>query len=243
MIGPYFSVYEIIEQSLQLLGAAAYGEGLDPYMQKTALTQMNTLLQKWSTNYMNYTVFDQFVQTSANKQFISMGSAVNGEFSQSAIGDISARPASVEQVDIIMGTLTFPVTIKSYQEYTKLPIKNVTSIPTNAYFQEGMPFSYLWFYPMVPQGYSVRVVGKAYLPQYQSTSQAVILPPEYNEALIFNLALVLAPIFGQDAPIGLITNASSALSHIKTRNVLANIPRLNNDFRQNGSKNFWAGTV
>lgn len=241
MIGPYFSVFEIIQQSLQLIGAVSFGESIEAAVSQSSLLQMNSLLRKWSNSYMNYVPYDQTYTTSANTPVISMGSAVNGEFPGPSYGELTARPASIEQVDIIMGSLTFPVPIKAYSEYTRLPIKNVVSIPQACYYREGMPFNELWFFPIIPSSYSVRVVGKAYLPQYINISQAVVMPPEYVEALIYNLALHLAPMFGQNPADGLVMMANSAMKHIKQRNVINNIPRSINDFGSGGNRNFWAG--
>jgi len=242
MNGPYFSVFEIIQQSLQLIGAVSFGESIEAAVSQSSLLQLNSLLRKWSNSYMNYTTYDQIYVTSANKPFISMGSAINGEFATSSLGDISARPATIDQVDIIMGTLTFPVDIKTYSEYTRIALKNIVSIPKFCYYKEGMPFNELWFFPIIPSSYSVRVVGKSYLPQYTNISESVIMPPEYVEALIYNLALHLAPMFGQNPSEGLIMMANSGMKHIKHKNVITNIPRMMNDFSGSGSRNFWAGS-
>ena len=241
MVGPYFTVFEVLQQALQLIGAVSFGESIEPAVTQSALLQLNAMLRKWSNSYVNYTTYDKTITLSANQSVITMGSAVNGEFATSAIGDISERPASIEQVDIIMGTLTFPVKIKSYAEYTKLPIKNVVTIPNTAYYKESMPFDELWFFPMVPSGYSVKVIGKSYLPQYSSISDLVVMPPEYVDALISNLALKIIPMFGQNPSEGLIIMANSALKHIKYKNVANTIPRSINDFGSGSGHNFWGG--
>jgi hypothetical protein len=242
MIGnKYYSVFEIIQQALLNVGAVSFGESIEAAVSQAALMQMNNILRKWSNSYMNFKSYDQIVYPTNPTSVIYMGMAVDGEFPTPTVGDIDERPASIDQVDIIMGTLTFPVAIKTYSEYTKIPLKNVVSIPSACYFREGMPFDELWFYPAIPASYGVRVVGKAYLPQYTNISQAVVLPPEYVEALIYTLATHLAPIFGQNAPEGLIMLMNSALKHIKQRNSLNNIQRLKNDFNSMGSRNFWSG--
>lgn len=242
MVGPYFTVFEILQQALQTIGAVSFGESLEPEVTQSSMLHLNSLLRKWSNNYMNYLTYDQIYTTSANKAVVTMGSAANGEFPAPSYGDILERPASIDQVDVIMGTLTFPVPIKSYSEYTKLPIKNVISIPQACYYREGMPFNELWFFPVIPSSYAVRVVGKAYLPQYTNISELVVMPPEYIEALIYSLAQKLAPMFGQNASDGLYRMSNSAMKHIKQRNAINNIPRLSNDFGFGGSRNFWAGT-
>lgn len=241
MNGPYFTVFEVIQQALQLIGAVSFGESIEAPVSQSSLMQLNSMLRKWSNNYVNYKAYDYTFTTSANTPVITMGSANNGEFPGPAYGDILERPASIEQVDVIMGTLTFPVRIKSYPEYTRLPIKNVVSIPATAYFKEGMPFDELWFFPQVPSGYSIRIVGKSYLPQYTNISNSIVLPPEYVEAIIYNLALHLAPMFGQNPATGIIQMANSALKHIKQRNVINNMPRSINDFGAGAASNFWAG--
>jgi hypothetical protein len=239
--GKYYTVNDVLTQALQSVGAVSFGEAIEPAVYQSSLLQLNSLLSKWSNNYMNYNTFDNTIMVKTNTAVINMGLAINGELPVPTSGDILERPATIDQVDIIMGTLTFQVPIKSYSEYTNLPIKNVVSIPQACYFIEGMPFNQLWFFPMVPAGYSIRVVGKSYFDFYQSIADLVVLPPEYIEALIYNLALHLSPMFGQNPSEGLITMANSAMKHIKQRNVINNIPRLKNDFSNAGSFNFWAG--
>lgn len=242
MIGnKYYSVFEIIQQALLNVGAISFGESVEAAVSQTALMQMNNILRKWSNSYMNYKSYDRTVYPINQTAVITMGMAVNGEYPSPTSGDIDERPASIDQVDILMGQLTFPVAIKTYSEYTKIPLKNVTSIPSACYFREGMPFDELWFYPQIPASYGVRIVGKAYLPQFTNIAQAVIMPPEYVEALIYTLASHLAPVFGQNAPEGIIMMMNSALKHIKQRNTLNAIPRLTNDFSSNNARNFWSG--
>jgi hypothetical protein len=238
----YFTVSDIIVQALQNIGAISFGEGVEPAVNQSCILQLNALLRQYSNNYMNYKIYDGYVTVSANTPKIQLGTAINGNELIYPIANISARPASISQVDIIMGTLTFSIPIKSYEEYTRLPIKNVTSIPQSCYYQIGMPFDYLWFYPQVPVGYSVRVVGKDQFPTYTNPADMIIMPPEYVEVLIYDLAIHLAPMFGQNPSEGLIIMANSAKKHIKQRNVLQHIPRTMNDFSgNNGGRNFWSG--
>lgn len=239
--GNFYTVFDIIQQALLNVGAISFGESIEPAVSKMSIMQMNGILRKWSGSYMNYRVFDHTFTTSTNTPVITMGNTVDGEFPTPTVGDIDERPASIDQVDIIMGTLTFPVRIKTYQEYTKIPVKNVTSIPTDCYYKDGIPFSELWFFPAIPASYGVRVVGKAYLTQYSNVADLVTLPLEYSEALIYSLALKLAPMFGQNPSEGLIYLANSSMKHIKQRNVLNNITRCTNDFSNGTSRNFWGG--
>lgn len=237
----YYSVLDIITQALQTIGAISFGEGIEPAVLQTSILQLNALLRQYSNNYMNYKIYDNQVQVTSNTPKVQLGTAINSDEVLYPIANISARPASISQVDVIMGSLTFSIPIKSYEEYVRLPIKNVTSIPQSCYYQIGMPFDYLWFYPQVPVGYSVRVLGKAQLPTYKNQADTVIMPPEYIEALIYDLAVHLIPMFGQNPSEGLMMMANSAKKHIKQRNVLQNITRTSNDFQRFGSGNFWGG--
>lgn len=240
----YYTVSDIITQALQNIGAISFGEGIESAVLQSCIMQLNAILRQYSNNYMNYKIYDGQVQVLSNTPKIQLGTSYSGDSNELlySVANISARPATISQVDVIMGTLTFSVPIKSYEEYTKLPIKNVTSIPQSCYYQIGMPFDYLWFYPQVPVGYSIRVIGRSQFPTYTNPSDIVVMPPEYVEVLIYDLALHVSPMFGQNPSEGLVMMANSAKKHIKQRNVLQHIPRSTNDF-QNGSngRNFWGG--
>lgn len=118
------------------------------------------------------------------------------------------------------------------------------SIPSAGYIDNEYPLLNVFFYPGIAPGYSVRIMGLAYLPEYENISDSYIDPPELFQCLIYALALKLAPMFGTDANSmgSIFPMLQSALKGIKTSNFKVGMKRAKNDMiGANGGFNFLAG--
>lgn len=232
------TAYDILTNALEYNGAISFGEFIDPNMAKQALQMLNGLRAEWSGKYINYKKYDKTYTTSENKQFISLGS------STTVSGDILERPASIEEVVIMFGTNNYQIPVKSYEEYRQLTIQNIYNLPAAAYLDTEYPLQNVYLYPGLASGYSIRIMGHSYLPEYENVSDSYIDPPEMFQCLALALALKTAPKFGTD-PNSLVNvqqMLNSALKPLKATNFKNGMHRAKNDlFGSSGSMNFFSG--
>ena len=223
--------YNIIEDALQNAGGASFGESIDPNLAARALRELNSIRRQWSIGGMGYKRYDQTYQIAANTKSITVGTG----------GNITTRPALLSECTIIYGANNFKRPILTLDEYRAIPFVDVYSIPTAVFWQDDYPLAQLWAYPGFATGYSVRIVGQAYLADYENVADTIKDPPEYYQAAVSVLALKMAQLLGFPTD-GLIQIAHSAQKSIKAHNAANNAPQGSTMFG-NAANAFsvWAG--
>lgn len=228
------TAYDILYNALQICGVISYGESIDPAISKTGLQILNGLRAEWSEKYINYKKYDEFYTTPTNVYSISLGTS----------GTISARPIEIDEVIISFNTNNYQIPVKSYDEYRHLTITNIYSLPAAAYIDNEYPQRNIYFFPGLAAGYSVRILGRSYLPEYENITDTFIDPPEMFQCLIYALALKLAPMFGTDSAsmVNVQQMLHSALKPLKSNNFKTRMQRAKNDLiGASGNFNLLAG--
>ena len=231
------TAYDIIYNALQICGVISYGEAIEPAIAKTALQMLNAIRGEWSGKYINYRVYDQTYTPTSGTYSITMGTSVG------LSGNILTRAAEINEVIVSIGTLNYQIPVKSYAEYRQRTFTQVLSLPGAAYLDTNYPIQTLYFYPGLAVGYSVRVLGLAYLAEYENVSDVYVDPPELFQCLIYALSLKLSPMFGTDPnTIGTVyPMLQSALKGIKAINFKTRMQRAKNDLGTSESYSFFTG--
>lgn len=87
--------------------------------------------------------------------------------------------------------------IESYKDFASIALKTVESFPVAVFLDAGFPNGTVRFWPVPPAGeFELHLVLKVQLTEFVSLQDAVNLPKEYEEALIFTLAGKLRPAMG-----------------------------------------------
>lgn len=235
------TVYDLVFLALRELGIVSLGDSIEPDVTQEALLVLNTIRAEYGITTKAYTVYDKTYTADANKQNIRLGtSIVDGP------GEIPQRPSNISEVILIMGqpdiAPNVPLTIKPFNEYRELPLTNIYAVPSSCYIDMGMPYRRIWFYPGLSSGYSIRVIGSAYISEYEFISDPFIDPPEYFSLLYLSLAARLAPKYGQDVPAPLLAQLNSISKHIDQRSFANALTSMKNPLVGSGSGfNFLAG--
>ena len=232
------TAYDLLYNSLQICGVIAYGESIDPAIAKTGLQMLNAIRAEWSGKYINYKKYDKTYTTSANTPVVTLGSSLT------VSGNILERPSQIDEVIVTFGTNNYKIPVKSYEEYRQLTITNIFSLPAAAYIDTEFPIQNVYLFPGLGLGYSIRVMGLAYLTEYENIVDPFIDPPEMFQCLIYALALKMAPMFGTDpnSMINVMQMLNSALKPLKTYNFRTRMQRAKNDLNgAAGGSNFLAG--
>lgn len=241
MLNGYYTVGDVVRQALLKVGAISYGEGIDPDVAQTAIMSINMTLDQWSRDLMSFGSYAQTYVATDNSGFVTMGT--DNTTGTPVVGNIAARPADITSVCVNIGGLTYKIPIGTFDEYVSIPIKNISSLPQKAFFRPDYPYDTLYFYPLLPAGYSVTITGIPQLGNYQNVGDLVVLPPGYIKPLILATALDLYSTFGQTPDQGVVIQYSAAMKHIKDNNLASSIPSIRPTDANSGTHNFWAGTL
>jgi hypothetical protein len=149
-----------------------------------------------------------------------------GDFDPLDFGpEFSGGDTSAEDVmSIPPGAFDYPLqVIQSREDYNTLTQKGqVGGIPSFVWLDTSYPLGTVYVWPIPREGqFEIHLTVKATLPEYTQLTDPLNLPPEYNAAMIYNLAvsfMLLNPA-GPQPSAQLLGKARSALQTIRKSNV------------------------
>ncbi len=230
-------VLEIIRSSLNLIGAFAPGQSIPAYISSSAMAIFNTMLDEWAGQRLTLYVTERKLYPLVANQ----GGPTNpytlgpgGDFNQ-------ARPMFVDRASVIDNNnaaqpLELSIQILSTQQWQAIPTKEVyTTLPQSVYFEPTFPLvkGFLYCIPQVDYLDLALYLPRA-VPQVAALTDDVVLPPGYQGAIIYNLALRLSPQMGRPIEPWLVSEARAKLGWVKSNNI--SMTELSNDSQRWGGK-------
>lgn len=216
------TVSGLIQRALKDTGIIGVGQTPSAEDMNDAFDKLNSMLAQFSLRrWLVYELIETaVVSTGATSYSIGPGGAFN-----------VPRPDRLESAFIRQITsaqaIDFPplAIIEAREDYNRIALKSLITLPQSVFLDSGYPTGTLYFYPCPSAGiYEMHVFTKAHLPAFTSLTQTVILPPEYDELIVYNLAVRLRAAY-QLPPDPTVTQlAKAALNTIKNANT--QMPRL-----------------
>ena len=109
--------------------------------------------------------------------------------------------------------------IQSREDYNEIALKSLSTIPIAVFYDSAWPTGTLYFWPIPPaSAYELHVTVPGGLPVYVNLTDALNLPPEYIDALIWGLAARLAIAYGMPANPAHVGAYRAALNTIRQAN-------------------------
>lgn len=208
---------ELISAALRLLGAIAPGESLAASEAKDGLSALNLMLDSWSTeSLMIYQTEIENFPFVVGKQTYSMGAG--GDFD-------TARPVSIGNALVRIpsaGTNTeLPIKVVTEDEWARIILKETaSSIPTYLYMEGSYPLATLYIWPVPSVANELVLYSAKPLTKLTSLDSEISMPPGYERALKYNLAVELAPEFGRSVTpevLGVAVDSKAALKRINSK--------------------------
>jgi hypothetical protein len=107
--------------------------------------------------------------------------------------------------------------IPSREDYNRIGVKQLGSLPDSVYYDAGFPLGALYFWPVPNASYELHVTTMETLQQFAAPASVVNLPPPYMAMIRYQLAVYLAPSY-QIQPmstlVGLATNAKRVVKRM-----------------------------
>ncbi len=189
-----YTVLDLITSALQLIGSLATGETPNADDASTVFFALQAMIDGWNSDrlslmsvlYLNPTL-------SPNKQSYTIG--------PSATDFPNATPLiQLQTVSCIIGGTTArkDVSLLNSVQWASLGEKGLTgTFPDKVYCDYTYPISTLWFHPIPSAGITLDLYAWQILPPFTGYTQVInFLRPGYEEALLYNLALKIYPLFG-----------------------------------------------
>ncbi len=206
---------DLINSALRKIGVLAANETPNADESADALASLNVMLESWSAEQVAvYQILNFSQALVANTQTYTMGAG--GTFN-------TTRPLKIESAGIITpDTLRHEMKIIDPIEWSKLEEKSLTGLlPKVLYNDNAFPSINLSVSPIPSGTPTLDLYVWAQLSQFASLSTTFAMPPGYFRALVYNLAIDLAPEYGAQAlaaAAGIAGMAASAKNDVVTLN-------------------------
>lgn len=200
-----------------ILGAP--GRGNSPSETADGMLALNAMLDAFQTErLMIWCVLQNTVDLVVNQQNYSIG--LNG------VTDYPLpRPEGIDRAGLIVNNVTpsteIPLQIYSDQEWAAVTPKLLQSTqPTGLWYQRTVPNGLITFWPIPQNAYQVNLYLRMNLLQVPGPTSNIDLPPGYQTAIEYNLAVELAARFQERANISpfSVEKAIMAKATVKTMN-------------------------
>jgi hypothetical protein len=192
------------------IGSTIYAEEM-----YVALNLLNGLVAQWQRR--RWLVWDLtetvLVSTGAQSYSIGAGQAFN-----------VARPDRIDSAFVRWLTTSLPLDaplgiVAAREDYNQITLKTMGTVPRALFYDSAWPVGQLYFWPVPPAAsYELHVFTKATVPLFGDLTTAIALPPEYQQALMFGLAVLLRPVMGLAADPSLNVQAAAAIATIRIAN-------------------------
>ena len=211
---------DLITLALRTSGITGVGQSANSDDMSDALAMLNMMTAQWAQR--RWLVFREYdlaaTCTGAGSYSIGPGGTFN-----------TARPDRIDAAFIRTATGAYSVDydleiIEAREDWNRIPVKSMPGFPLVMFYDPQFPLGVVNLYPVPSGAYELHLTLKQTLGTFTSLDEPLGMPDEYNEALLYNLSLRLAPAYQITVTPEIRALAAAALNTIRASN--AQIPRL-----------------
>lgn len=183
-------------------------------------TALNMMLHQWAAmpTVKNAVTRETVTLTSGTATYtVGSGGALN-----------TVWPIEIKSAFIRKNNDDSPLYAISAEEYAYTGEKDYTGQPQVLYYERTYPLGTFMFWPEPDEAYSVHLWSIKSFQTFAAIDDTVTLPPEYEAAIMWNLALEMAPEFEREPSMIVMERSVSTLNTIKRMNAKP-VPQIKTD--------------
>ena len=204
---------DLIKRSMQKIGVLVKSEAPSDDEAQDALASLNALISSWSND-------SSTIVSRAWETFTLTGG--DGVYTMGTGGDFNTtRPIHIIGGYIRNGTTDTTLTVVSDEAYNSVAFKALTGIPEFVNYDNSYPTDNIRFYPVPSSSYTVFLLSEKPATEFATLDSDLSMPLGWERALIYNLALELAPEYGQQPDPSIAKIANDSLALIRIANIRA----------------------
>ena len=212
-------VSSLLNASLRKIGGLSSSETPETARSAEALEALQSMLRSWSSLRIN-------VFASVKESFNLVSGTASYSWGSGGV-IATARPNNLLGVYVRDSSgVDHPVEIVSEGRYRSVTSKTLSGRPTYTFLHPLYPLAYLYVYP-VPDAIeamwldSLKPFTEA--SSFSAITDIIAFPVNYEEAIIYNLAIRLAPEYGKTVSAEVALIASKSFSNLITLNAASQV--------------------
>jgi len=198
---------DVVKRSLQKIGVLVKSEAPSADEASDGLNALNNMLGSWTNDGLLIVsrAWETFTLAGGTALYtMSVGLTFN-----------TPRPVKILSAYIRIGTIDHPLSIIGDEEYNRISFKALRGIPQFLSYDNAFPTDNLRLYPVPAAAYPLFILSEKPITQLTTLDSDVNLPDGWEEAMIYNLAMRLAPEYGQQIDPVIADIARKALGAIR----------------------------
>ena len=204
---------DIIKKSLQKIGVLVKSEAPSADEADDALASLNQMIASWAN--------DSACITSRAWETFTLSGGV-GTYTMGSGGSFNTtRPIRILDAYVRIGTVDQGVGIISDEAYNSISFKSLTGVPQFLNYDNAFPTDNVRIYPVPSTSYPLFILSEKPLAEFATLDTVVSLPAGWERALVYNLALELAPEYQQQPDPSIIKIAADSLGMIRKATIKA----------------------
>lgn len=208
---------DLVEWSMRTAGVADEFQSVSSRGANDALLMLNAMIGQWSKKrYLVYHLKDHAI-TSTGALYYTIGPGQDFD---------TDNPDRIESAYVrLIGTsdaqaIDYPLRIiPTYEDYNTITLKSLRTWPSSVFYDSDYPIGRLYIWPKADTTFEIHITTKDQLQQFPNLDQDIVLPGEYMEALMWNLAGRLALMWRLPPDPMVAALAQETLSTIRSANL------------------------
>lgn len=200
---------EMITRSMRLIGALGQGDAMTASEATDGLTALNVMLDSWAVEKIPvYSARrDTFVPNGSESYTIGTGGTIN-----------IPRPNEILSMTWRSNNVDYFIHKTGQHIWDQISFKSVVSIPEIFYYEKTFPLGRIYIFPS-PSGGMMEIQSNERLQSFSGLTDQLSLPPGYQRAIEFNLALELAGEYAMPVPDTVANRAIESKAAISSANI------------------------
>ena len=216
------SIRDLITGSLRLIEEVGAGEACSAESAQDGLTALTGMIGTWSIEgNLVYTETTEVFSLTASDATKTMGAT--GDF-------VTTRPIRITAIVVNYGTNDeYSLRIIDAEEYAMINDKALSGDPELVYVDGNFPNMGMTFWPVPNRTQNVNIYSQKPLSDFSSINDTLTVPPGYERAFRYNLAVEIAPEYGKSASGDVKSIAISSKAAVRSQNGQNDMARMRVD--------------
>lgn len=222
---------QVIKKAMQKIGALVKGEDPAADEAEDGLQSLNGLLASWAN--------DSLVVYSRTWESFTL-SGGTGSYTIGSGGTFNTtRPNNIIDGYIRSGSVDYGLTTIDDEAYNSIAYKSISAIPEFINYNNAYPLGTIRLYPVPSSNYTIFILSEKALTAVADLDTDLSFPTGFERALVYNLALELAPEYGQQPDPSIAAIAKESLGLIRVQ--AAKVRGMNAEPKDVGIRNIYSG--